>query len=257
MSVTPLDPYGIIKASGFPFQERVKLEFQAASKQGWVVVNDEHPYRTDTGPDEDRDYATRYVDLIVARNGIHLVIECKKTEKESWVFVNPSEAAQGPIGVCHQNERGLNIQEIDLGSPIETSSICVIERKDKNHRFSLENMAHGLTTAALAVAAQQFRLQPPADRTTYWLPTIITNAPLYSALFDVSQVSLETGHIPEEDVALEVVPLMLFRKSLSPPRPGSHRRLNLLGAATERSVLVICAKNLETCLPTLANLHLA
>jgi hypothetical protein len=68
-------------ASGFPFQTAIADVVRHVPD--WSIEKEEFPWRDDTGTD-------RFLDLVVCKNNLHVTIECKKTQKEIFTFLQPT-----------------------------------------------------------------------------------------------------------------------------------------------------------------------
>ena len=88
----PQAAFGAIKASGFPFQTLIRHVVTTHSR--WQVTHSEYPWKNENGKDE-------FLDLVAANRrsaAFHLLIECKKTNKEKFIFLRPLGWDRGE---CH------------------------------------------------------------------------------------------------------------------------------------------------------------
>src|SRR5262245_38702945 len=78
----------IANASGFLFQLRVaQLVDSTYGRHGWRVLVSEHPWKdTDVGDEG-------FIDLVIFRDSIRLVVECKRAAEGAWVFLVPEAEA--------------------------------------------------------------------------------------------------------------------------------------------------------------------
>ena len=128
---------------------------------------------------------------------------------------------------------------------------CVMKDQDERNPM-LERIADGLLPAVEAVGLEYLSLNSRAKgrgKRQLFLPVIVTNAALWTAEFDPSNVSMKSGELKADKCNFTSVPFIRFRKSLSTHYPGylTHSiRQNqdgdsLVQAAkgNERTILVI------------------
>ena len=86
----------------------------------------------------------------------------------------------------------------------------------------LENDAGVLVRAADAFAAdrQEHHKLPDEELPRVVLPVIATNAEIYTAQYDPTEVSLETGELKERSEKLERAPWVRFQKSFTADKLG-------------------------------------
>jgi hypothetical protein len=80
-SATKQAVFAALLASGFPFQTAIAETIRHVPN--WRVAVEEFPWRDETGAD-------RFLDLEMFRQNLFLTIECKKTQKEVFTFLQPT-----------------------------------------------------------------------------------------------------------------------------------------------------------------------
>lgn len=235
----PETVFTALQSSGFPFQTAVADVIGAA---GWSVYASEYPWRTSTG-----DY--QFLDLVARKVNLFLTIECKKTRKEKLTFLRP-------LGLSHTGRleefRCLRTEQLrDATGRLELfceewallpstigSKFCVVSTDDSGRDQRLLERDAGLVVRATDAFAHEFpeRFRSDVDgsssATRLFVPVIVTNAPLYTARYRPSEVSLQTGEFSVPPKEVESVPYVRFRKAFM-----SDRATNL----GDRSVFIVNA----------------
>lgn len=234
----PSAVFAALQRSGFPFQTAVRHAVRATGE--WAVSGSEYPWQDSSGKDE-------FLDLVINRGRWFATIECKKTEKETYIFLLP-------LGVTHtgQTERvrclrgGSNFRlhcedwGFSPGSP--ECEFCIVSTSEsgKDQRL-LEKDASLLVRATDAFALNQekrFEVQrdtlPENDR--IYFSMIVTNARLYTALYKPSEILLQSGIFGKPPKEIEKAPWVRFRKAFTSP----------VGLdVDDRTVFVVHADNLD------------
>jgi hypothetical protein len=78
-----------LKASGFPFQ--TAISHIVASVPGYSILMEEHSWRDSSGADHFMDILAQYANIV-------LTIECKKTQKATFSFLNPGNNSDNISG---------------------------------------------------------------------------------------------------------------------------------------------------------------
>jgi hypothetical protein len=222
-----------LRLSGFPFQTAIRHEIGRHDK--WKVHASEHAWR------ENPEQQEKFLDIVARRGRLVLAIECKKTGKETYTFLLPSDK---PLRVRVSDFYGVQFQFFReqgrsnsnyatwLIQPESCSSeFCVVGSSSGGKGRLLENDAGLLVRAAevFALDRQEHYKLPDQDLPRVVLPVIVTNAEIYTAHYDPTEVSLETGELKEGSEKLEQVSWIRFCKSFTADKLG------------ERSVFVVNA----------------
>jgi hypothetical protein len=79
-----------LQKSGFPFQTAIASVVRAVAD--CEIKKEEFPWRDDIG-------VVRFLDLVISKHNFFIAIECKKTEKEIFTFLQPtaSGTSQGDV----------------------------------------------------------------------------------------------------------------------------------------------------------------
>lgn len=216
----PQSVRGALLASGFPFQTAVAEVVRGV--RNWSLVREEFPWQDDTG-------AERFLD-IVATNGMFVVaIECKKTQKDTFNFLQP-RGGEDPI----TRVRCLHLSQApDSNQPRELfcsdwyispssfqSAFCVISTSDsgKDQRM-LERDAQLIVRATDAFAQRERGGKlGHIERIRPYVPLIVTNAPLFITRYDSDAVSLETGQFINPRPDIQPVEWVRFAKAFTSNR---------------------------------------
>ena len=233
---------GALQSSGFPFQTAVAHVIRAAP--GWKVYASEYPWQGPGGDDQ-------FLDLVATNGKLFLAIECKKTRKDILTFLRP-------LGHSHTGKvdrfRCLRAEQIrDATRRVEIfcedwalyptstcAEFCVVSTSESGKDQRLLERDAGLVIRATDAFAQVFRERfPPGSNLSppcLLLPVIVTNASIYTARYEPSEVSLETGEFSELPREIEGAPCVRFRKAFT-----SEGRRDL----GDRSVFVVNAAQLS------------
>ena len=239
----PQEIRAALQGSGFPFQTAVA--YVVRTQPSWQVHASEFPWQDPAGNGQ-------FLDL-VATTTIHdtkvfLAIECKKTQKDMLNFLRP-------LGACNTGKlldvrclraqiRACEVQPIQVFC--ETWNVvpasfeaefCVVSTSPtgRDQRL-LERDAALVVRATDAFVRDFWHRRPPVDVSScFFLPVIVTNAPIYTSRYRADQVSLDTGEFTALPTDIEQVEMMRFRKAFHADRGRD------LG---DRSVLVVDSRKL-------------
>jgi hypothetical protein len=216
----PSTVIGGLLASGFPFQTAIAA--LVGEIPGWNVVEEEFPWRDTNGTDQ-------FMDVIAAHEQLVAVIECRKTQKDSFTFLYPSEGdslrdVEKVLCVYTSQIQDSTLRlEVFWGDwkldPVSPESMfCVVSTsaKGKDQRM-LEPDAQRLLRATDAYAHEyRSRLKPqqPGVRDRLFIPLLVTNARLFTARYEPAQVSLESGRFDSLPV-VEDAKWVRFRKTFT------------------------------------------
>jgi hypothetical protein len=198
----------------------------------------EFPWRDDAGAD-------RFLDLVVRKRDIIVTIECKKTQKEIFTFLQPS-------GTSDQStllSRCLFIKPIldssnrfdrfcgpwNLNPRSSEAAFCVVQTSREGDRRLLEKDAQLLVrgTDAYGRLLRFERKATVDDRVRVIVPVIVTNAKLLNANYNPNDVSLETGQLPRlPQPDISPVEVVRFRKAFTAANHDLDGRTVFVVAAT-------------------------
>jgi len=224
-------------ASGFPFQTAVAQLVRQC--RNYSLVAEELPWRDDAGTDQ-------FLDLVAVRNWFILTIECKKTQKEMLSFLRPSHASGETNEALCLNissnaltsfSRKLFCHSHFLTPRSAESKFCVVSTSSsgKDQRM-LEHDAQKLVRGTEAYANLRNRPGTPLEGRLLFVPVLVTNAKLFVADYDSSDVSLETGQFAMPPNA-KVTPTnwVRFRKAFT----------SVGGDFGDRTIFVVAATALQ------------
>ncbi len=225
-----------LKSSGFPFQTAVAHVIECS---GWSIHASEYPWRA--GNDD------RFLDIVATNGKFIIAVECKKTRIETLTFLRPlGHSNTGHI----MDFRCLRSDGYDVIPPrpnlfCETwglwpispcSEFCIVStsKSGKDQRL-LERDASiviGATDAFAQDIPENIRLGQSLSLPYLFLPVIVTNAKIFTARYNPSEVSLDTGEFQELPKDIEEAPWVRFSKAFA---AGRGRDLGL------RSLFVVNA----------------
>jgi hypothetical protein len=229
-----------LRASGFPFQTRIRHEITCHN--GWAVHVSEYPWLDGMNRDN-------FLDIVAIKGRCILAIECKKTGHEIYTFLLP---LGGPSTGLVDEFYGVQVKYITEGGrinlyPHETwkieprscsSEFCVVGsgKAGKEQGRLLERDASLLVRATDFFAADQRELSklPDEELPRVLLPVIVTNAEIYTARYKPTDVSLKTGEFKEKPEELEAAPWVRFSKSFTADRGRDigHRSVFVVNATS-------------------------
>jgi len=245
----------IANASGFLFQLRVEREIlQSSAGHNWQILSREHRWVDQFSNKEG------FIDLVIASSAGRMVVECKRTQDASWVFLVPTGTT--PVSSwdkflwTHQQMSCRNLSswgEFSLSPEAPISQFCVVRGQGENDSPMLERLSGVLLRSLEYLAAEEIEIAASVTRPVYriYLPVIVTNATLHTLRIDSSQISLSSGTIDESMGTFEEVPFVKFRKNLSSSykRPGSISGLTQANIEYDRTVLVVNSEHFAAMLP--------
>jgi hypothetical protein len=257
------DLRGIVNNSGFLFQLRVACEVEA-TKEGhrWEVVAEEVPWldqQTGKGG---------YIDLVLGKGIVRMVIECKRVKQGTWVFLLPdgTDATDDDLHARCMWVKGpdkLPLPEPPQGPsfragwcdfypepPSAIAEFCVVRGTGDDDKPMLERIAGQLIDAVECLAIEEILISinsGPGHRYIY-VPMIVTNADLQVCRFSTDEIDLSDGKLA--DGQFESVPFIRFRKSLTTRLTTNFQPSRLKDAHQDktRSVIVVSAAHLTSLL---------
>ena len=254
-----------INRSGVPFQLRIEHEIRATESQhGWRVASREHPWRN---PDSD---SSGFIDLVLCHTqmpGDRLVIECKRVKGEDrrqlqWLFLLPDqEVKQTQRASCfevegsfRQSEESAKWEDIRPWDTVQVvpaspeSEFCILSGDDSKRQPILEALCGEVLESVEGLAQEEVSIQksqPKGWLRLFIFPVIVTNAKITVCQFKSSDVSIADGTLDLNNVKLDTVPFIRFRKSLATNFPeGKFLHLKDAHRARERTVFIINAEGL-------------
>jgi hypothetical protein len=260
--------HGVLNSSGFAFQIGVRREIESTdATHGWQVIAEEHFWTHHEAQQ------SGFVDFIVQHKQylFSILLECKRVkENGEWLFLTPRDSSGDKRRLSAFWTR-TGAQKSDLFGwidedfePISPEAAYCTQFGQDEKGLLLERLADSLLPAVEAVGQEEMRLNTrslenhPAMRLI--LPVIVTNAALFTAIFDAKNVSMASGRISLDDCEFREVPFIRFRKGLqshcvrrdaaSIPR-GTWEPLRWASQANERSLLVVNSCHLATTLASL------
>jgi hypothetical protein len=208
-----------LKRSGFPFQTAVADVIRRS--KGWSVHASEYPWR---GPEND----DRFLDLVATNNKFVLTVECKKTRQEILTFLRPlgGPASTGDVDEfrClrvveyYPIQRFVNVvcETLALWPRSPSCEFCIVSTSSSGKDQRLLERDASILIGATDVFAEdvQENIRVSQNLRTPFpvLPVIVTNAKLYTARYDPTQVSLETGEFEETPEEIDSAPWVRFSK---------------------------------------------
>jgi len=209
----------LTNTSGFVFQIGVRHEIERTSENhGWTILAEEHHWRH---PENGQ---SGFIDLVASHNpevAFRMVIECKRATDQKWIFLVPISNLQPVTRTSiFWADRDLVDQggwawDTDNTEPnsIE-SSFCVVKGQADKNTPMLERITDILLPSVEAVALEEMSLVPhsPIRAHGFYLPVIVTNAKLYSCVFDPAHVSMDSGRLSNGEIKEEK--MVRFRKGL-------------------------------------------
>ena len=225
-----------LRASGFAFQTAIREEIRR--HEGWNVHASEYPWLDGMNRDS-------FLDIVAVKGRFILAIECKKTGSEIFTFLLPlGGPSTGPV----DDFRGVQVQffreQVRVNLHYETwniqprscsSEFCVVgsrkSGKDQGRLLEKDASVLVLATDAFAKDTREHSKLADEELPRVVLPVIVTNAEIYTARYEPTKVSLETGEFKEEPEDLESAHWVRFYKSFTADKVG-HRSVFVVNATS-------------------------
>jgi hypothetical protein len=224
VDVTPI--VAALDKSGFPLQTRVEHEIKARGFRGWRVIASEHPWRDPDGHDQ-------FIDLIACCGTVLLVIECKKSQERSLLFLRPLGADDTGFVknvACWHIEQpqgagklfGVAPYDLTMEPGSYQSQFCVSTDKEGKTQRLLEQDARPVVLAADAIKGHSFGAPLPSRY--FVVPVIVTTAAFFTLRYAPTEVSLDAGGFTNLDPKnIEPISWVRFHKTLT-AEPGNRPR---------------------------------
>jgi len=241
--VTPV--VAALKKSGFPLQTRVEHEIHARSGRGWRMLASEHPWRGEDGD--------QFIDLIANCGTVVLVVECKKAQDRSLLFLRPvGPVNTGKVRTCtvwrYEPNRGAgssfgtDLRGLELEPESYQAEFCVVT--DGSGQRLLERDARPVVLATDDLATRQplFAEIHQLGRSSF-LPVIVTTASLYTLRYKPTEISLETGSFDDLDPkAIEQMTWVRFHKTLTAHAGSVARTVFVVNSAALPAFLDVISR---------------
>jgi len=208
--VTPV--VAALRKSGFPLQTRIEHEIRERYANAWRLLASEHPWRDPDGRDQ-------FIDLIANCGTVVLVVECKKAQERSLLFLRAlGRETTDKVTTCtvwhFEPPSDRAIKGLDLRPESYQAAFCVTTDTSGSQRL-LEQDARPVVLATDALIAQGFPEIHHLDR-SFFLPVILTTASLYTLRYEPTEIRLETGSFDNLDSnKIEQIPWVRFHKTLT------------------------------------------
>ena len=245
----------IVNSSGFVFQLALehKIKSTRADHQ-WEVIAHEHPWRnSETG-------AHGFIDLILKKDRIRLVIECKRPNDAVWIFINPNEKrddvsrarlfwvyfAEYLRDVSLHPDPTCSWSDLEFTPESPESEFCSIRGQGETDNPLLERISSQLITSIECLAHEEIEMtkHTKVERVYIYVPVIVTTAQLELCHFDPQNIPLSDGKLSEG--SFTTVPSVRFRKSLTTQLTSTSFVTDIREANedTARTVLVVNSNSL-------------
>jgi hypothetical protein len=240
------DMLKLLNASGYAFQLAVESLVASQRIDGVEVAAREHPWV------HEQSQRSGFIDLIIEKHLLRLVVECKRTTDANWLFLMPADA-DANVHDFHclwsmYFEPNVPASEWDrepILPPSASSQFCCVRGSGEGQVAAIDRIGAELIYAAEALAKEERARIPEHAYTDYalrYIPVIVTNAGLAVAKFDPKDVDLATGKLSNCEVM--PVDLVRYRKAMDPlavvstNKARSTRESNKL---SQRSIFVVNA----------------
>jgi len=223
-----------LSASGFPMQTAVAAAIRSL---GLYEVQEEIAWR-------DPDGADKFLDMVAVGGGVRVLIECKKTLQDKFIFLLPE------TGEPRQRQptlRGVYLYQIPDSTlraavawgristlPTSFDSMYCVTKTSSPNRL-LETNAQALVRATEAYALDRckgFRPQAHEAKSIPCIPVLITNAPLFVARYRPDAVSLDSGIYQARSEHLSAESAIRFTKQFTTSLDIETRERTVLIAHT-------------------------
>jgi hypothetical protein len=233
-----------LKKSGFPLQTRIEHEINARAGRGWRLLASEYPWRSDDGDE--------FIDVIANCGTVVLVIECKKAQERSLLFLRPlGRENTGKVRSCmvwhfepspgSGSFGSSEIKKLDLEPESYQAAFCVTTTERSSRLLEQDARPVVLATDALVDTIPSFPHVYRLGR-SFFLPAIVTTAPLYTLRYEPTDVPLETGSFENLDLK-EIEPIQWIR---------FHKTLTAHQGSVARTVFVVNSTALPEFLDAIA-----
>jgi hypothetical protein len=215
-----------LRASGFPFQTRVRHEIQAHND--FTIYASEYPWLNTKDTEE-------FLDIVATTKQLVLTIECKKAADQDLIFLIPDGRGREIEDFLaaqiedwkpgHTNPLNVGYNSVNLYPKSPTSEFCVASVSGSSQRL-LEKDASALVSATDALAhdvSEYHRLKEHVSSNHYLLiPVLVTNSRMYKIEYNSTSVSLHTGQFEPDVPEIEPVRWLRFTKTFKVAKSRDH-----------------------------------
>lgn len=246
----------LVNDSGYPFQLYIKeIIKEASSFHGWEVISSEHCWKNhNTGKEGFIDIVLESYD--VYQHQYKAVIECKRTQDANWIFItnNRQSYQSQDFSILHgivDKTRNITIADylnFFVNPPARESSFCIV-RGQEDKTTMLERLCTHLIDSLECLLSQDLSLKQNNINELLsellFIPIIVTNANLVTCDFNPSMVNPSNGKLELENVKLEAVNYIKFKKTLSsqfkayPTSTNNQHELAMFNQTFERTVFIV------------------
>jgi len=216
-------------------------------------VGEEYPWVDESGN-------TQFLDIIVQHDEAIFTIECKKTQKEKYTFLIPN-----PYTLDVTDTRCLYLEQInDSTQRLEifygswehlprsaSSSYCIISTSDTGKDTRLLERDAQLLIKGTDYYALKHRshIKPIPNREPRHtiIPVLVTNAKLYTSLYNPVEISMDTGQIDMDRIEFTAVKWIRFVKAFTNnQRKELHQRtIFIVSSSSIKDFLMAFRPNTE------------
>ena len=222
----PKSVLAALQSSGFPFQTAVAHVINPSVE--WALHASEYPWQTSAADGQ-------FLDVVATNRVLFLTIECKKTRKDILTFLRLLSLSRTGLVEdfrCLRARQSLDstkrveifCEEWALKPRSTSSEFCVVSTSESGRDQRLLERDAAFVVRATDAFAQDFRERFRPDRdpapstACLFLPVIVTNAPIYTARYKPTEVSLESVEFSVPPREIDNVPWVRFRKAFTSDR---------------------------------------
>lgn len=238
----------IVNASGFLFQLRVEHEIEKTYKDhSWSVVAREHHW---IDPESKAD---GYIDMVLEKGIMKIVIECKRLREASWVFLIPEDSKEHVhrarllwTDIKTEQPNLADWHDFQVAPSSSESAFCVVRGHSDKNKPMLERLCGVVLNSLESLADEESMLKStPLGIHRVYLPLVVTSAELKMCCFNTVDVDIQKGQLPKSK--FQTIPFIRFRKGLTTKIPYGSPPLNLTEAnyKKERTVFIVQATKLS------------
>ena len=204
----------MVDSSGFPLQLRVEEEIKRFCPD-WFVEATEHPWK------DEESVRDGYIDMIVVKGPVRLVIECKRVLDSNWIFLIGENILLPKLRVriLYTNfianyKKEIFWEDYSTTFKINEANFCVVRGEKDKDKPMLERQLGLLIESLESLAVEELKNTPTSKSPEIrnYVPLIITTARLQVCKFKPSDIDLNKGQIKSPE--FEEVPFICFRKSI-------------------------------------------
>jgi hypothetical protein len=246
-----------VNRSGYPLQVATARAVTARTPaHGWRVLHEEHSWHNDFSETDG------FIDLVLEhpKSEVVLVVECRRLQDKEWILLPADGNPQGRryVRALHSKRKGgVSMQGHPVwsdhaGDPESPEAVfCVMPRDARDP--SLDRVAAELVAATEALELEErifFATRGVTSSNRLYCPAIVTTANVTVCSFDPTDVSLDSGTIPDGSEFVPS-PIARYTKQFSTHRSGASESylidegLTGLAKSKERTVLIVQAAALD------------